>query len=626
MTPLRVRQWLTLSLSMVMATPSFGASRDQIVRTDKSPLTISTDLQKDIYRTETYQDTYTEQVPYQDEETYYERVPYQEQETYTDYEDYWVTERICRDETRYEEQCRDERVCTPRFERRCERRRVCQVVLPGALQALYLLFQMDAAEARGGDRGGGGGRGPGNGGDHDRERREREDRDRQERERRDREGREREERDRREREGRDRQDRERRDREERERHDRERREREERDRREREDRERRERECWREVCDNVKVGEDCRTERQCHRIPKTDRVCKDEQVRKSRPVTKTRWVTKYREERRTRWVTKYRTEQRCCVTKEREVFDHRIQAHVDLNFPAQATLVAGEQEKFRVKLREVAGRSEVTIEAEDTLYTYNPVIQKVNEEQFSVDMQVVPTYDPRQLGPETISDVKLTSLGRGVRLSLTDKGIVRKLQSDYQIQLVDATGQQLAQLPIMAQTKTNFAMDLDVTLPVGTDVVVKLAVQRNGIVVSAPVRFSQDYSVKVAPEDKYDTRPYMDKTQVGKFSVDGRKETTILYFRDLTKDIPQVVTEYHYRLSVGSKVLAEKAFLRSDLSVNPDGKIPLPLSEAFDVSPADLEILKSGATLRVEGEVVRIGSRFPDGRFAISKRVSLEID
>ena len=68
-----------------------------ITRTGESQ--ISLDLSKPIYRTESYESDYIQQVPYTEYEEYYE----------TEYE----TEReyVCHDRTRYEEECRYEQVC-----------------------------------------------------------------------------------------------------------------------------------------------------------------------------------------------------------------------------------------------------------------------------------------------------------------------------------------------------------------------------------------------------------------------------------------------------------------------------------------------------------------------------------
>ncbi len=572
--------------------------RVELERTEKTTAPLTTILERDIYRTETYQAEYTVQVPYQEEEVYYEEVPYEELETYIDYEDYWDREYICRNHRTYEEKCETKRRCEPKYERRCEKKRVCQVVVPGFLQALGLILASDSAVAQEVNR------------DRDRERREREDRERREKEKR-----EREERDRRERE--------KREREERDRREREKREREERERREREERERR---CWKEECKNVKVGETCRNDRECKKVPKDVRKCEWEQVRKTRPVTKTRWVTRYRTERRTRWVTRYRDEVRCCITKDRQVFDRTIRARVELQFPPEAILTQGERESFVVELNEVSGHSDISVHAKNAIYSYQPLIQKVSEEEFLVQMRLAPTYDAAELGEQTISPMKLVLRAGGLQLSFEDKGIVPKTRTDYVVRLLDPnTRQELVALTVLEQKQPSVAIDMGLALPVGRPVIVVLDVRRNGIVISTPVAFVKEEVVQVAPEPYYDAKPYMDPNQVGKFSLGGNRAGLIIYFRDLTKNIPEVRTEYHYRVSLNGRVLAENVFHRADLVVGADGRIPLSAVEAFGVSPADLNLLKPGTVIMIDGQVIRYGTRFPNGRYAIPKKVTLQI-
>lgn len=103
----------------------------------------------------------------------------------------------------------------------------------------------------------------------------------------------------------------------------------------------------------------------------------------------------------------------------------------------------------------------------------------------------------------------------------------------------------------------------------------------------------------------------------------------MIFLRDLTKDIAQVKSEYTYKVSLmekaGSPVLAEKAFLREHLTVAADGRIPLSAATAFGIAEQDLVLLTSGKTILIEGQVVRKGTRFPNGAVAIPKKVTLTI-
>lgn len=97
----------------------------QLKRQAEHALKLQTVLKRNVYRSEAYQDYYTEQVPYQDTETYtvevpyqdtevyYEDVPYIERVPYTDYEDYYENEYRCHTVTEYKQECRTERLCQP---------------------------------------------------------------------------------------------------------------------------------------------------------------------------------------------------------------------------------------------------------------------------------------------------------------------------------------------------------------------------------------------------------------------------------------------------------------------------------------------------------------------------------
>lgn len=637
-------------LAVVIAMPSaFAAPKElpaaDVIRTPQNAAKIVTQLSENLYRTETYEDNYTVQVPYQEEEVYYEDVPYQEWETYTEWEEYWDWERLCKDHTEWERRCENKRVCEPKFERRCEIKKICSVHVPGVIaNALFLLYQASPsfAEPGGGsgdngkwrrDRGGNGGGGSGGGGNNrggNNENEEREKRNREERENRDRENRERENRDRenRERERREREERDRRDRE-----DRDRRDREDRDRRDREDRERREEErrrrCHKEVCENVKVGETCTDKQICKDIPRKERRCKDEHVRKTRPVSKQRLVTKYRSERRTRWVTRYRNETRCCVTKERQVFDRQVVANVEMKFSELATLETAEKETFRLKLINARTSPDIEVEGVSTIYSYQPEVTKVSDEQFVVEMNLIPTYKAADLGAQTLSGFKLMVVGKQLRLSFEDKGVVKKADTSYQLHLLDPVTKAELFKATRDQETSNVRWDLNWTAAVGAQVLVVLNVERNGIVIDGPVTFTSEQSLTVEQEAPYNAAPYMDKNLVGKFSLSGQGANLVINFRDLTEAIPQVRTEYAYKVllqtKTGPKLLAEKVFQRTDLKVAPDGKIPLSAAADFGISEADLVTLSSGKVITVEGEVRRFGSRFKGESFVIPKKVNLTI-
>lgn len=111
-----------------------------ITRTADSPSAIREDLSRNLFRTETHQVEYQEQVPYQDTETYDVQVPYQDVETYTEdvpytvQEPYTTTEtvyereNVCRDVQRTERECHNEPVChtEPGSDRQCSVEKICR--------------------------------------------------------------------------------------------------------------------------------------------------------------------------------------------------------------------------------------------------------------------------------------------------------------------------------------------------------------------------------------------------------------------------------------------------------------------------------------------------------------------
>lgn len=112
---------LMLLGALLSAASAFAEPSARLQRAPDSGLELSAQLTKNEYRTETYQDSYTVQVPYQETETYYEDVPYTERVPYTDYEEYYENEYRCHTEYENDRQCRQERVCRPvPGEERCE--------------------------------------------------------------------------------------------------------------------------------------------------------------------------------------------------------------------------------------------------------------------------------------------------------------------------------------------------------------------------------------------------------------------------------------------------------------------------------------------------------------------------
>lgn len=126
--------WILSVLLTLSALPILSSANEKtehtFQRTANSDTTLSVTLSQDVYRTESYEDTYIESVPYQ------------ETEWYTDYETYYedkevcenvpVNDRVCRDVERCadvpvtDRVCRNERQCRSVPVRDCERREECR--------------------------------------------------------------------------------------------------------------------------------------------------------------------------------------------------------------------------------------------------------------------------------------------------------------------------------------------------------------------------------------------------------------------------------------------------------------------------------------------------------------------
>lgn len=407
------------------------------------------------------QENYTEKVPYQDQEDYYEDVPYQTQEAYTDYEDYWDRENVC--ETRYENECHQERVCrTIPGERQCHQERVCQPV-PGDRNCQ--MVEECGTSATG--------------------------------------------------------------------------ERICKTRKVCQDTGPRENCGFVDKCDTGPSHEDCNYENQCHQVPSNH--CEYKDVRKQRPVTKYRTVTKYRQERRTRTVTKYRDETRtrtvtkyreetrtrtvtkyrdelrtrkvtkyrdeertrtvtkyrnvekCCVTKEREVFDQQVTKDVTLQFPAGSELIGNEKELFVVTLNSLA--TDVDFSIKNSIFGYQvQEVQKTNT-GFNIVLKNIAKYKDTDLSASTISLLRIDSIQQKAIISFNDAGLKPRVNTKYLVKLFNKATQQLVKEKSFAQNgdlvnNQKISLDLETTLDAATDYVAQIQVQRDGIVLSKPVQFS----------------------------------------------------------------------------------------------------------------------------------------
>jgi len=629
-------------IALLLAVPLIPAIADQtesqITRTKDKPGPLSAKLSETLYRTEEYQAEYTVQVPYEDTEIYTERVPYEAQEEYQDTEVYTENEYRCHNETRYEERCSPEQKCHTEHRRECRQeqqcenvpRRVCEprercenvprqhcepkehcenvprVKCENREQCSDVPVQkcemdkvcQDVPNSTGGttpvcrpemkchtEHERKCANVPDCRTEHDRQcRTDNQCRTEYERQ----------------------------------------------CRTENECRTEYDRQCHdREVCRDV-PEQKCHTEQVCRQVPVPHQECRWEPVQKTRQVTKVRTVIKYRDEQRSRTVVKYRDETRCCVTRQRQVFDHEYAATVQLNFPTEATLEAGEREVFNVELTGVDDRAGIKITSKKAFYTYRPEIKQTNARAFEVKMNLVPTYQGPELGVATITDLAVKAVGQRVQLQFKDSGAVAKVKTTYGIQLLDTTTGAL----IIQDTRENtsgakISWNLNAPLAAATEIRAVLTVARAGVVIAQPVQFVWDNKIKVAAEAAYDPKPYADAKKIDGLKISGKRPQLSFSFIDGTKAIEQVTTAYAVRISVVEKnqtrALGSKVVAREDLKADREGRYSLSLIQDLGIAEADLKQLKAGAVLLAELEARRTGSRLKPNPLSLKKSAKFKV-
>lgn len=339
-------------------------------------------------------------------------------------------------------------------------------------------------------------------------------------------------------------------------------------------------------------------------------------------------VTRYRQELRYRTVTRYRTETRCCVTKTRQVYDHQLTANVTLAFPADASLVTGEKETFRAVLNDDGS---INLKARQAIYTYAPEITNLGDGKYNVQMHLAPTYQPEDLGEKTIAKLKLVVVGNHVRLLFNDAGAVNKTRTHYDVQLINGNNG----TPLLSDQKDNanyaqkIVWDLNAALPAGQAVTVRLAVSRDGIVIAQPVKFNLDANLNVAKEAAYDAGPYTKADKIHHYRIAGKNAGIVITFRDDTKVIDEVATEYRLGMFVqegkNGRLLGEKTFKREDLKLDSNSNFNLSLANDFGIAAEELAKLNPGTVLGLSGEVSRYGSRFKNGKAVVAIKAKLTV-
>lgn len=337
-------------------------------------------------------------------------------------------------------------------------------------------------------------------------------------------------------------------------------------------------------------GRECRNVPQCRQEAYQDRECRNESVRKTRPVTRYREETRYRSEARTRNVTKQRTETRCCVTKQRDVFDRQFIQPVAVEFPAQAVLLAGESEKIQLVLKGSEASADVTTQIKSDVFTYEVESTRMDGREKVFVLKMLPKWSEQNAGATSIQGLKLTfNKGTGA-VVFKDNIASPRMVSAYHVQVRD---QQSQSLLVDQRLEGNEAKLW--TLP-AADLVrenkydISLSVERKGInVTGGALSFAVNAVYEKKELDADEVKLLRSKDQVQLVALQGAGADRVVVIQDQTPAIEEIQSTYKlvvWNRSSNGKLqwLGEKKFTREEIQ-NADGTLSIPF-KAMGLNPA----------------------------------------
>ncbi|MEQ1721714.1 MAG: hypothetical protein ABL930_00970 [Pseudobdellovibrio sp.] len=348
----------------------------------------------------------------------------------------------------------------------------------------------------------------------------------------------------------------------------------------------------RQVCEDGAPQQRCDTQQVCHNVPYTDRDCRYEQVPYQREVTKyrtetryrqetrtrtvtryrtetrTRTVTKTRTETRTRTVTKYRDEQRCCETKTREVFDRQLQFQVEVNFPQEAQLLAGESEHLNINLISAdATSATVDLSVMNSIYGYRIASQNVSGATIRVELALVPKFDLSNAGVSSIEALKIdwVNSAQAFQVSFTDIVKSAHVTTTYTLVISDLlTGATLEQTNVTALANGKFGALLTSVRDPQAKIKATISVKRAGVIVAgSEISFETSAAFEKRSVQSTDLINLADSKNVVVTLAD-RGINSALNIEDAANVFADVSTTYQIFLDLkiggASKPLNEKTF------------------------------------------------------------------
>jgi hypothetical protein len=374
------------------------------------------------------------------------------------------------------------------------------------------------------------------------------------------------------------------------------------------------------VCNDVERCDragNCRTQRVCKDEIKAYPVCHNET--RCRTVqdhacwiehrTRTRYVTRYRTE------TRYRSETRRRIVTDR-IFDRQWGVNVAVELDESAELRGSETETLLLRLSGNESDPNVELLVDSAIFAYQVIDGGRVNGTLLKRLRMVPRYQASELGEPTIENLRMVPDAQGRHtVRFIDRGVKSRVDTRYLISVGDIDRRENV---FETEAAGRFG-DREVAIPVEAELVqandhlVRLTVERDGVVLAQPVSFLKQARQlgQLAPE------PYLDVNGVRDFRIEGAQAGASLLFTDATPRDHKVDTSYEIRLvrrrgpfGMFRKELAKATFRRRDLRHDDDRTPRVELGVFPGLDAEELaQHLESGDRVIVELKVTRASER-----------------
>jgi hypothetical protein len=338
-------------------------------------------------------------------------------------------------------------------------------------------------------------------------------------------------------------------------------------------------------------------------------------------------VTRYRNE------TRYRTEERVRTVTDK-IFERQWGVRARVQFPEGTALRSGEAETLLVSLQGEEQAPRLEVQVNSPVFSYITEAQRFTGAEVIVQLRMVPKYLPEQLSGNTIAgpELVIAALGEG-EVRFTDRGNVSRVETQYHLAVYRGVGgERLFQRSWIAEFPS-YEQRIPFSHPAlnrEDDFRVVLSVEREGVVISAPVRFVKEK----LQTGRVDPAPFSDPNGVREFRIEGTNDQASLTFLDESPLNEKVVTRYRLKIErrilkfLWKTTLAEVELQRRALRVGEDGRLSVLLRELPGVTARELDkFLDSGDRLYVTLQVVRTSAQFPsNSTVAFEKEAKIRVN